>query len=172
MENQLIKLNEPISPKWRVQSAFPKNAPTHVIMVSYVDARDVQDRLDNVVGKANWQSEFFECKGKQFCRIGIKVGTEWVWKGDSGSESSTEKEKGETSDAFKRAAVHWGINRASYQFGTVKLSCKEYNGRPYPISSNGNFLKGQELYEACNKLANVDEFVEQYQSDLKATINE
>lgn len=172
MEKKLLELNKPLPVKWRVQSAMPKNNPTHVLMISYIDARDVQDRLDDVVGKGGWQTEFFESRGKQFCKIGILINGEWVWKADSGAESNTEKGKGETSDSFKRAAVHWGINRVSYQYGAVKLPCKEYNGRPYPIDSVGKFLKGDDLYKACNALAKVDDFVNAYNETERLSINE
>ena len=85
---ELKKLQKPLSLKWRVQRAFPNKAnPTHVIMIGYVDSRQVQDLLDEVCGSENWQDEYFECKGKQFCKIGIKINGEWVWKSDSGEPS-------------------------------------------------------------------------------------
>jgi hypothetical protein len=39
---------------------------------------------------------------------------EWVWKWDTGEESSIEAGKGEFSDALKRAWVHWGVGRDLY----------------------------------------------------------
>ena len=170
-EENLLLLKKPLDLKWRVLRSFPtKTNPTHVIMGGYVDARDVMDHLDETVGPANWQTEYFECKAKQFCRIGIKIGEEWVWKGDNGTESATERQKGETSDSFKRAAVHWGINRAAYQTGEVKLKARDYGGKPYPADDNGTFLKGTALYQHCNKLANVDlmevEFDKEYERQL------
>lgn len=150
-------MRKPLDLKWRVQRAFPnKNNPTHVIMVAYVDARDVMDTLDDVVGAENWQEKYYECKGKQFCEIGIKVNGEWVWKGDNGTQSQTEKEKGETSDSFKRAAVHWGINRTAYQVGEVKLPCRVYGDKPYPADEAGKFLKGKELFDTCDRIGKVE----------------
>ena len=157
-ELQLLELRKPMELKWRVQRAFPnKENPTHVIMVGYSDARDIQDKLDSVLGASKWQTRYFECKGKQFCEIGIKIDGEWVWKGDNGTESQTERQKGETSDSFKRAAVHWGINRYAYQVGEVKVPCRIYSGKPYPCDQIGNFLKGDSLFETCNKLAKVED---------------
>lgn len=40
--------------------------------------------------------------------------SQWVSKQDVGVESNTEKEKGQASDAFKRACVNWGIGRELY----------------------------------------------------------
>tara|TARA_R110000851_G_scaffold284617_1_gene438177 strand:- start:1290 stop:1529 length:240 start_codon:yes stop_codon:yes gene_type:complete len=39
---------------------------------------------------------------------------EWVWKSDGAGETSIEGEKGGFSDAFKRAAVHFGYARELY----------------------------------------------------------
>ncbi|HHX69284.1 MAG TPA: hypothetical protein GX708_14710, partial [Gallicola sp.] len=39
---------------------------------------------------------------------------EWVKKQDVGTESYTEKEKGQASDSFKRAGFNWGIGRELY----------------------------------------------------------
>ncbi len=156
--SQLKQLQKPLQLKWRVRSAYPNKAnPTHVILVGYVDSRQVQDLLDDVVGAENWQDEYFEVKNKQFCRIGIKVNNEWIWKGDSGAETSTEAGKGETSDAFKRAAVKWGINRTAYRVGEVKLPCKMFQSKPYPVDETGKFLKGEALYSTCNKLGKVED---------------
>ncbi len=160
MDNSQLKLlQKPLPLKWRVRSAYPNKVnPTHVVLVGYIDSRQVQDLLDEVVGAANWQDEYFECKNKQFCRIGIKINDEWIWKGDSGAETSTEAGKGETSDAFKRAAVKWGINRTAYKVGEVKLLCKMYESRPYPVDDSGRFLKGEALYLECNRLAKTEDF--------------
>lgn len=165
--SDLKKLQKPIPLKWRVRSAFPKDNPTNVILVGYIDSRQVQDVLDDVVGPANWQTEYFEVKNKQFCKIGIKVDNEWVWKGDSGAESSTEKGKGETSDSFKRAAVHWGINRTSYKVGEVRLKCMMYkDNKPYPVDETGKFIKGQALFDLCNKLGKIEDFELEFENSI------
>ena len=139
-----------------------------VIMIPYIDARDVQDRLDCVIGASGWQNKFEDIGGKLHCSIGIKINGEWVWKSDRGTASQTEKEKGEASDAFKRAAVMWGINREAYQVGTVKLKCKESGGKYYPADDNGKFLKGEQLYKLCNYLAKITD-LDNYSIELTDT---
>lgn len=88
-------------------------------------ARVDQSFLDEVVGAENWQSEHYEVKGKDFCKIGIRIERgdkpEWVWKSDCGSESNVEAEKGEASDAFKRAGFQWGIGRELYSAPQIWL---------------------------------------------------
>lgn len=95
-----------------------------VSFLLYKNARVDMQILDETVGAENWQREHYECKGNLFCKVGIRtthtdasgilVGSEWVWKADCGTESQTEKEKGESSDSFKRACVCWGIGRELY----------------------------------------------------------
>lgn len=86
----------------------------------YKDARCDMDILDETVGAENWQRAHEEHKGNLFCKVGINInysnGKEplWVWKEDCGTESNTEKEKGEASDSFKRACVNFGIGRELY----------------------------------------------------------
>lgn len=85
------------------------------LMLSYVDARYGQEVLDDVVGPANWQSQFQDTHEGVRCGIGINVlGVGWVWKWDAGVPSNIEPVKGAHSDAFKRACVQWGIARDLY----------------------------------------------------------
>lgn len=159
IESKLLELKKVIPFKWRVQSGYPKAAPTKVIMIPYIDARDVADHLDEIIGASNWCDKFEEIKGSIYCSIGIRIDENWVFKSDCGTASQTEKEKGESSDAFKRAAVKWGINRAAYQVGTIMLPCKLHGSsgkeKPYPVDDKGNFLKGTKLNETCNAMAKI-----------------
>jgi len=84
------------------------------IALAYIDARDVMGRLDEVCGPAGWQCDYPHANGKTVCRIGLRIGDDWVWKADGAGDSDIEAEKGALSDAFKRAAVRWGIGRYLY----------------------------------------------------------
>ncbi len=143
--------------KWRVQSANKWGASC----VAYIDARDVQDLLDEVCGVEKWQCKFEEHKGNLFCSIGINVqgganvgiGT-WIWKSDCGVESQVEKQKGEASDAFKRAAVMWGVGRFLYSKKIIKLPVQEKNGKYLPFSAKtGKFIYGDDISTWCNALS-------------------
>lgn len=87
-----------------------------VSLLVYKDARVDANVLDETVGCENWQCKFYEIKGILFCSVGIiNPGTlEWTWKDDCGSPSNMEADKGEASDAFKRACFKWGIGRELY----------------------------------------------------------
>lgn len=111
----------------RVGNVFSKG----YTLLLYKNARADMNILDEVLGSENWQREHYECKGNLFCRVGINKNYAdstkepyWVWKSDCGSESNTEKEKGESSDSFKRACVNWGIGRELYTSPRIVIYCK------------------------------------------------
>lgn len=85
-----------------------------VSLLLYKDARCDMKILDETVGAENWQRRHEVINGNLFCNVGIRVDGEWVWKQDVGTESYTEKEKGQASDSFKRACFNWGIGRELY----------------------------------------------------------
>lgn len=90
-----------------------------VELLLYKTARVDADILDETVGPMNWQCEFGEIKGTMFCRVVIRhdLGDglcEWIYKEDAGAPSNMEAQKGEASDAFKRACFKWGIGRELY----------------------------------------------------------
>ena len=140
-KEQLLKLKEPFPYKWRVQSTkYGKST-----IVAYIDSRQVQDTLDEVVGPDNWQNEFKLIDGKLFGGIGIQTSEDkWTWKWDTGTESQIEKDKGEVSDAFKRAAVHWGIGRFLYSLSIITLPAGKYKDKEYPATIEGNILWSKE----------------------------
>lgn len=105
----------PSQVSWRIGATTQDK--TKGIALAYIDARDVMDRLDAVCGPHGWQCDYPHANGKTVCRIGIKVGDEWIWKADGAGDSDVEAEKGALSDAFKRAAVRWGIGRYLYDLG-------------------------------------------------------
>jgi hypothetical protein len=102
-----------------------------VSLLLYKDARVDMSILDETVGPENWQRRHYECKGNLFCSVGIREGTEWIWKDDAGAESNTEKEKGESSDSFKRACVNWGIGRELYTSPFIWVSAEKTDIKPF-----------------------------------------
>jgi len=124
---------------WRAQALTRDGKKA--LALAYLDARDVMDRLDEVCGPNNWQSEITEtAKGRVICRLGVRVNDEWVWKSDGAGDTAVEGEKGGISDALKRAAVHWGIGRYLYRLDAVWAPCETYekNGKAYWKSWDGS----------------------------------
>ena len=87
-----------------------------VSILLYKTARTDYQLLDEAVGMFNWQNKYEVIDGKMYCGIGIHdIGTgEWIWKWNCGTESNTEAEKGQASDAMKRAGFAWGIGTELY----------------------------------------------------------
>jgi len=111
---------------WRAQSITKDG--NKAMALAYIDARDVMKRLDECCGLAGWQCRYPHANGKTICEIGIKCGNDWVWKADGSGDTDIEAEKGAISDAFKRAAVKWGIGRYLYDMGTPWVPCESYAG--------------------------------------------
>lgn len=108
----MISFRDLMAPEIEVRAAMVKENGIQLLL--YKDARCDMRILDETVGSANWQKEFYECKGTLFCRVAVAVDGCWVWKSDAGEPSNMSAQKGEASDAFKRACTNWGIGRELY----------------------------------------------------------
>lgn len=90
------------------------------LAIPYVDARVIQDRLDDVLGVLNWQDSYEVLPdGAVVCRLKVRIAGEWITKEDVGSESEQpdegDRRKAAFSDALKRAAVKFGLGRYLYR---------------------------------------------------------
>lgn len=118
---------------WRVGAT--NKDKTKGMALAYIDSRDVQDRLDSVCTPGGWQCRYPHAEQKTVCEIGVKVGDEWIWKADGAGDSDVEAEKGALSDAFKRAAVKWGIGRYLYDCASPWIEIEAY-GKSYKIKES------------------------------------
>ena len=116
-----------------------------VVILLYKTARTDMDILDEEFGPMNWQSEYREIKENMYAGIGVKNTEtgEWVWKWDCGTESYTEKEKGEASDSFKRACFNWGIGRELYTAPFMFIKADTIRGE------RGFTLKDKNAFYGC-----------------------
>lgn len=146
-----------------------------VSLLLYKDARCDMNILDEIIGSENWQRKHSVVNGNLFCTVSIwdKDKQQWISKEDVGTESFTEKEKGQASDAFKRACFCWGIGRELYtapfiwiQASDVRLEQKNgkwttkdafdvtkmsvENGRIVELEIVNNKTKKQ-VYKYCHK---------------------
>lgn len=98
------------------------------LVVGYIDARAVMDRLDEVVGPGDWSFDYTPLvieKGE----VQVAKGTltiHSVGKSDVGSASNAEPSKGCVSDTLKRCAVLWGIGRYLYDLPLLFGDCDQY----------------------------------------------
>lgn len=119
---------------FRVQSI---NKGGYATILAYKDSRVDMNRLDEVVGHTGWQKKYELINGNLFCSVGVydQNTNQWIWKQDVGTESMTEKEKGQASDAFKRACFNWGIGRELYEYPIISIKLKEKD--EYEIGNDG-----------------------------------
>ena len=157
-EEQAKKLALPFSfdeIEWRVLRVSKKKPVAQV--AAYVDSRAIQKRLDEVVGRENWQNEFETVTGADnkstahICKLRIYYPErgEWITKSDGAGCTDVEPIKGGLSNAFKRAASMWSIGRYLYELKNIwadvdEYKCIEQHEYPELERKYNQFLKDRE----------------------------
>lgn len=108
-----------------------------VQLLLYKTARTDAALLDEAYSPGNWQNRYASIDGKLYCGIGVRAYADkddWVWKWNTGTESNMEAQKGEASDAMKRAGFVWGIGTELYSAPQIviyepKAEIKDRNGK-------------------------------------------
>ena len=113
-------------------------------LLLYKDARVDMRILDEVFGEMNWKRYHDVVNGNLFCTLSIwdSEKKEWVSKQDVGTESNTEKEKGQASDSFKRAGFNWGIGRELYTGPFIWITLEKndvYQGKTGSLALSTKF---------------------------------
>lgn len=125
---------------WWLKRPFPSShihsyKGPHGRTMSYVTARDLQRRLDDVVGPWGWQTEMYAVGNRVACCLHIDYDGVWVMKTDGAGDTDIEGDKGSFTDAFKRACVQHGLSRFLYMpkpDGSF-VTPEEYDAKvPYP----------------------------------------
>lgn len=153
LQELLSNLKQEIPYQWRIQSKTKDKSKA--ICSAYIDARDVMNMLDKHC-QYGWHTEVKELAGFIFYGIGINVPLvpatgededfemtlHTIWRWDTGARIENnptdnmyeQAGKSAASDAFKRAAVQWGVGRFLYDLPTKTLPCDGYN----VIDAQGN----------------------------------
>lgn len=111
---------------------------SRAIPFAHIDARDVMDRLDEVVGPGNWEDEYVILSDDAvMCRLSVRLGPGgmMVTKSDVGTAETARNKnpdrpgmqegmKALFSDALKRTAIKFGIGRYLYR---LELSWCDYD---------------------------------------------
>lgn len=144
----------------RIQSIGQnKTGAVGTTILLYKDARVDMNILDETVGTMNWQRGHSVIDGNLYCTISIwdEEKEQWVAKSDVGTESNTEKEKGQASDSFKRAGFNWGIGRELYSapFVYIQLDKSEYKERNGKLTSNAKFKVKDIAYDESRNIVRL-----------------
>lgn len=154
MTDLMAKLAAPFSATlihWRVGAT--SGDKTKGIALAYLNARDVMERLDEVCGPENWQTRypFPGC-----CEISIRINDQWITKANGAGQSDIEGEKGQYSDAFKRAAVLWGVGRYLYDLPNVWFPI-ESRGRSHVFTKAAQAEMTERLDKWQKRITNQEE---------------
>lgn len=144
----------------RIQSIGQnKTGAVGTTILLYKDARVDMNILDETVGAMNWQRGHSVIDGNLYCTISIwdEEKEQWIAKSDVGTESNTEKEKGQASDSFKRAGFNWGIGRELYSapFVYIQLDKSEYKERNGKLTSNAKFKVKDIAYDESRNIVRL-----------------
>ena len=99
--------------RFKVQTAFPKEDPRRALIVAYIDARLVVERL-NLVCPHLWHDEYEKVADGMLCSLTVGG----ITRRDIGSGYQG---KGLYSDALKRAAVKFGVGVSLYSVPSIVL---------------------------------------------------
>ena len=137
-----LRLLKPNEIDVRVGSINEKGAT----LLLYKDARVDMNILDE--SGLKWKRSHELINGNLFCTISIwdEDLKDWISRQDVGVESQSEKEKGQASDAFKRAGFNFGIGRELYTAPFTWISSDKYNG-----FVSGKTPQGKDKYSTYDK---------------------
>ncbi len=114
-----------------------------VSLLLFKDARVDQKILDETFTPFGWKRSHQTIDGCLYCTVEVwdDEKQQWIAKQDVGTESYSEKEKGQASDSFKRACVNWGIGRELYASPFIwipasRVTLKQRNDGKYQCSDH------------------------------------
>lgn len=125
MEQNMIRLLRSDEIECRIGTISEKG----LSLLLYKDARADMKILDEVFGPMGWKREHVLIGGNLYCIVSVwdEEKKQWISKMDVGTESYTEKEKGQASDSFKRACVSVGIGRELYTAPWIWIGSSKTN---------------------------------------------
>ena len=120
---------------------FTKDKSKYSVLL-YKTARTDMAVLDETYGESNWQIEYNMVGSQMFCTIATwdSEKGQWIKKQSNGTESNMEAEKGQASDAMKRAGFMVGIGRELYSAPKIWLDAtvNQYELEVADIGYNDN----------------------------------
>lgn len=150
MEQVIQKCRKPFTPN-RVQTKIQATFGEKILAVSYVDARTVSERL-NFILPAGWNTEFREVPDGVVCRITLRVGDTSIRREDIGTLDGGEYMGGRKSmysDAFKRAAVHFGVGVSLYALPQMYIPEEKDGKTLLKKNAKGKFYLPDSTQKMC-----------------------
>lgn len=143
----------------RVAQTTNYDGQVKVNLLLYKDARVDMKILDELYGPMGWKRSHQLIGDRLYCTIEVWDAEKgcWIAKQDVGTESNTEPEKGQASDAFKRAGFNWGIGRELYTAPKIQviLNSSEYRDNGGRIQVWATFTVSQIAYNAEREISRL-----------------
>ncbi len=169
MDEVWQKLSEPFPPEevqWRIEALSRDRKKA--LVVPYVDARTVLDRLDRVVGPEGWHDEYQVLadaertlkdergeRRERLVEVKCRLTVLGTTKEDVGEGDSL---KAAFSDALKRAAVKFGVGRYLYRLEKQWVDYDAEKGRFTPPRLPAQEAVEEEEKPEANRL--IDQLLE------------
>ena len=153
--SELDRLKAPFA-KHEVQTRESFNQKGKTLF--YIDARCAMKRLDDVVGSHNWQDDYKSIDGRTVCNLSVRINGEWITKSDGAGDTNIEGKKGGLSDAFKRAAVKFGVGRYFYYVPKTVHSFDQLPDGFKPCKKRINREQCQDSFIAIKAALDLEDF--------------
>lgn len=133
---ELMRPFEPKELHWRLGATnAKKNKAQNInngyadkgIALAYIDARNVMERLDAVVGPFCWDTQLTEVAGTCACSLTLTINGAQITRTDTAGQTDIEGEKGAASGALRRAAAQFGVGRYLYMLPNTWVDVGQYS---------------------------------------------
>ncbi len=115
MSDHLMQLRRPFNPdavQWKIQQTFKTG--NGGIVIGYIDSRLASERLNHVVG-SDWEDTYQRVEGGHLLLCKLTVA------GQTHTDIGEGEGKALFSDAFKRAAVKFGVGVSLYSIPPIQV---------------------------------------------------
>ena len=164
MSDLLKKLREPFrKEELEFRVGATNDDKSMGLALAYVQARAIQNRLDELFGVDGWTVSYKEISAGFICSLSIKINDRWVTKEDGAGMTEYESVKGGISNAFKRVASSgFGIGRYLYNAKKNWYPIKQ-QGRGYVFTETPILELNNEI--EIKKREDIDKIVERAENN-------
>lgn len=164
MSDLLKKLREPFrKEELEFRVGATNNDKSMGLALAYVQARAIQNRLDELFGVDGWTVSYKEISAGFICSLSIKINDRWVTKEDGAGMTEYESVKGGISNAFKRVASSgFGIGRYLYNAKKNWYPIRQ-QGRGYVFTETPALELNTEI--EIKKREDIDKIVERAENN-------
>tara|TARA_R110000796_G_scaffold53290_1_gene125131 strand:- start:2432 stop:3109 length:678 start_codon:yes stop_codon:yes gene_type:complete len=149
IEDKLKKPFKQEEVEWRVQQAGAgANGQIYCMVLAYIDARAIQNRLDSVFTPFGWEDTYTPIQNDFICTLTVTIDDKKISKQNGATQTQVEGFKGGISNSFKRVcASGFGIGRYLYDLDVVfaettvqKPSGDNWNRASYKDKKTSQFV--------------------------------